>query len=115
MKILKLFLAVLLFSTLASCSKKGYDAQSCQVGNCIGILCKSSTGHSCSSESGCTAVPNGCGGNQTLVASDIETAATQHASLLLKDKVIEEYQVEEIKQLVRQILKREHGNVDITK
>jgi hypothetical protein len=114
MKILKLFIAVLMFSTLVSCSKKGYDAQSCQIGNCIGILCRSSTGNSCSSESGCKAVAGGCGG-QALVATDIEIAATQHASLLLKDKVIEEYQVEGIKQLVRQILKREPGNADVTK
>ncbi len=115
MKILKLLLTVLIFSTLVSCSKKGYDQKACIVGNCAGILCESSTGNTCSSTSGCTAVPNGCGGNQQLVAADVEQSATEHANYLLKEKVIEEYQVEYTKQLVRQILKPNMGSEEITK
>ncbi len=110
-------LVILFFITsvvsLASC-ERGKDEQACITGNCAGTRCFESVGSSCSTIHACEPISNGCTGDR-FTAIDVEKIATNHANKLLNKKYITEAHVDEVKSLVRSILKDKVKNTTLTK
>lgn len=101
-KFLLFLLSLSLF--MFSCRDRGKAEFACAINNCSGTECKSGyNGNSDCSLHSCEPIPNGC--IQTLTAPDVESAASLHAANLLKKGFIDEFGVEEVKDLVRNILK----------
>lgn len=87
-----------------SCRDRGKAEFACVVDLCAGTECLSGyNGNSGCSLHSCEPVPNGC--PQQLTVPDIESAASQHAANLLKKGFIDEFDVEDVKDVVRNILK----------
>ena len=101
-KFLLFLLSLSLF--MFSCRDKGKAEFACIIDKCSGTECLSGyNGNSNCSLHSCEPVPSGC--IQALTVPDIESAASQHAANLLKKGFIDEFGVEDVKDVVRNILK----------